>query len=112
MGEAPDDLATVVRLADYFHISAEAALYRLQVARHLTKGKLEPIKAQIRDNDHGALCRRLGLGEFEDTLSRATGSLPRLPRATVTQAATAYERGLLGRPNRPAPRDRAGARPT
>lgn len=95
VGEPPDDLATVVRLADYFHISAEAALYRLQAARHLTKGKLEPIKVRIRENEHSALCKRLGLGQFEDTLSRASGKPPRLPRATVTQAATAYERRLL-----------------
>jgi Zn-dependent peptidase ImmA (M78 family) len=95
VGEPADDLTTVVRLADYFHISAEAALYRLQVARRLKKGKYEPIKAQIRECEHTALSRRLGLGEFEDTLSRAAANLPRLPRATVTQAATAYERGLL-----------------
>jgi Zn-dependent peptidase ImmA (M78 family) len=95
VGEPPDDLATVVRLADYFHTSAEAALYRLQVARHLKKGTFEPIKTRIRDGEHTALSRRLGLLEFEDTLSRVAGNHPRLPRATVTQAATAYERGLL-----------------
>jgi Zn-dependent peptidase ImmA (M78 family) len=95
VGEPPNDLETVVRLADYFHVSAEAALYRLQVARHLTKGKYEPIKTQIREHEHTTLCRRLGLGDFQDTLSRTEGNLPRLPRATVTQAATAFERGLL-----------------
>ena len=95
VGEPPDDLETVVRLADYFHVSAEAALYRLQAARRLTKGKFEPIKARIRDGEHTAVCRRLGLGDFEDTLGRAASHLPRLPRATMTEAATAYERGLL-----------------
>jgi Zn-dependent peptidase ImmA (M78 family) len=93
--EPPSDLETVVRLADYFHFSAEVALYRLQAARHLTKGKFEPIKVRIKDGEHTALCRRLGLGGFEDTLSRAVDHLPRLPRATMTEAATAYERGLL-----------------
>ena len=95
VGEPRNDLETVVRLADHFHISTEAALYRLQVARHLTKGKYEPIKAQIREHEHTTLCRRLGLGDFEDTLSRAVAKLPRLPRATVNQAAAAFERGLL-----------------
>jgi Zn-dependent peptidase ImmA (M78 family) len=95
VGEPADDLTTVVRLADYFHISAEAALYRLQVARRLTKGKYEPIKTQIQKGEHTALSRRLGLAEFTDTLSRAEGNLPRLPRASVTHAANAYERGLL-----------------
>ncbi len=96
VGDPPDDLETVVRLADYFHISAEVALYRLQAARRLTRGKVEPLKAQILEGRHGSLARRLGLGEADDTLSRAHGRLPRLPRATVTYAAIAYERGLLG----------------
>jgi len=95
VGQPPSTLETVVRLADYFHVSAEVALYRLQAARHLTKGKFEPITAQIKASEHIALCRRLGLGDFEDTLNRAVGHLPRLPRASMTQAATAYERGLL-----------------
>jgi len=95
IGEPPPDLETVVRLADYFHVSAEVALYRLQTARLLNKSKLEPIKMQIKGGDHTALCRRLGLGDFEDTLTRAVGRLPRLPRATMTAAATAFERGLL-----------------
>jgi Zn-dependent peptidase ImmA (M78 family) len=95
MGEPPDDLDTVVRLAEYFHVSAEAALYRLQRARHLTKGRVEAIKSRIAVGEHSALCRRLGLGEHEDTLSHAHGDLPRMPRATITEAATAYERGLL-----------------
>lgn len=95
VGDPPDDLETVVRLADYFHISAEAALYRLQAARLLTRGKYEPIGARIRENEHKRLCARLGLGVFDDTLARAVDDLPRLPRETLNQAATAFERGLL-----------------
>lgn len=96
VGEPPDDFETVVRLADYFHVSAEVALYRLQAARRLRRGKVEPLKAQIVEGRHAGLARRLGLGEFEDTLARAHGRLPRFPRATLTHAAQAYERGLLG----------------
>jgi len=95
VGEPLAVLETVVRLADYFHVSAEVALYRLQAARHVTKGKIEPLKAEIDDSRHTQLCRRLGLGEFADTLTRCAGVLPRLPRATMTDAATACERGLL-----------------
>jgi len=94
-GEPPDALDTVVRLAEYFHVSAEAALYRLQAARHLGKARVESIRSRIVAGEHGVLCRRLGLGEYDDTLSRAHGDLPRLPRTTITAAATAYERGLL-----------------
>lgn len=82
-------------LADYFHVSAEVALYRLQAARRLTKARVAPLRALVHGGEHTALARRLGLGEFDDTLSRPHGHLPRFPRATITHAATAYERGLL-----------------
>lgn len=96
VGDPDSGLSTVVRLADYFHISAEAALYRLQAARFLKKSDYEPVLARIRGGEHKELACRLGLGEeFEDTLGRAFGSLPRLPRETLNQAATAFERGLL-----------------
>jgi Zn-dependent peptidase ImmA (M78 family) len=95
VGEPSAVLETVVRLADYFHVSAAVALYRLQTARHLTKAKVQPIKAAIEDSQHTRLCQRLGLGEYQDTLTRSTHRLPRLPRATMTDAAAAYERGLL-----------------
>lgn len=95
VGEPRFELETVVRLADYFHASAEVALYRLQAARHLTKGRIEAVKTRLAAGEHTALCRRLGLGEFEDTLTKAARGLPRFPRATMTEAANAYERGLL-----------------
>lgn len=96
IGDPPNDLATVVRLAHYFHISAEAALYRLQTARFLRKKDYEPILARIREHEHKELAQRLGLEEEpEDTLARAARALPRFPRETLNQAATAFERGLL-----------------
>lgn len=42
-----------------------------------------------------ALCWRLDLGNSDDTLARAAIGLPRIPRETLNQAATAFERGLL-----------------
>jgi Zn-dependent peptidase ImmA (M78 family) len=96
VGDPPSDLETVVRLADYFHVSAEVALYRLQAARYLRKRDYEPILARIQGHEHKALAQRLGLcDEFDDVLTKAVGALPRLPRETLNQAATAFERGLL-----------------
>jgi len=96
VGDPPAGLETVVRLARYFHISAEAALCRLQAARYLKKKDYEPVLARIRDHEHKELAQRLGLGdESDDTLARAAGALPRFPRETLNQAATAFERGLL-----------------
>ena len=92
----PSDLGTVVRLADYFHVSAEAALYRLQAVRYLRKRDYEPILVHIQGHEHKALAQRLGLrDEFDDALAKAVGALPRLPRETLNQAAMAFERGLL-----------------
>jgi Zn-dependent peptidase ImmA (M78 family) len=97
VGDPPDKLETVVRLAEYFHVSAKVALYRLQAARYLTKDKYAPMEAQIRGGEHTTLSRRLGLRDVNDTLSsiKTRNSIPRLPRATLGQAAAAYERGLL-----------------
>jgi Zn-dependent peptidase ImmA (M78 family) len=96
VGEPDISLETVVRLACFFHVSAEAALYRLQSALRLPNVAVQPLKAAIDADEHKSVAKRLGLKEHEDTLSRAAGdNLPRFPRATVNQAATAYERGLL-----------------
>jgi Zn-dependent peptidase ImmA (M78 family) len=94
-GQPSDTLETVVRLANHFHLSAEAAIYRLQAARHLNKATYEPIREQVKASDHAALARRLGFDEFQDMLSGVGDNLPRLPRETLNQAANAYERGLL-----------------
>lgn len=88
-------LETVVRLAHYFHVSAKAALYRLQAVWRLSKSKYRPVEAAIDRGEHHELARRLGLEPHVDTLARACGHLPRLPRATLTHGVNAYERGLL-----------------
>ena len=88
-------LETVVRLAHYFHVSAKAALYRLQAVWRLSKSKYQPLEAAIDRGEHHELERRLGLEPHFDTLARACGHLPRLPRATLTHGVNAYERGLL-----------------
>jgi Zn-dependent peptidase ImmA (M78 family) len=92
----PDlSLETVVRLAHHFHVSATAALYRLQAVWRLNKSKYQPLEAAIDRGDHHELARRLGLEPHVDTLARACGHLPRLPRVTLTHGVNAYERGLL-----------------
>lgn len=88
-------LETVARLAHHFHVSATAALYRLQAAWRLSKSKYQPLEAAIDRGEHHELAKRLGLLPHADTLARASGRLPRLPRATLTYGVNAYERGLL-----------------
>ena len=88
-------LETVVRLAHHFHVSATAALYRLQAVWRLSKGKYQPLEAAIGRGEHHQLAKRLGPEPHADTLARAFGHLPRLPRETLTHGVNAYERGLL-----------------
>ena len=92
----PDlSLETVIRLAHHFHVSAKAALYRLQAVWRLSKSKYQPLEAAIDRGEHHELAKRLGLEPHSDTLARACGHLPRMPRATLTHGVNAYERGLL-----------------
>jgi Zn-dependent peptidase ImmA (M78 family) len=92
----PDlSLGTVVRLAHHFHVSARAALYRLQAVWRLSKSKYQPLEAAIDRGEHHELAKRLGLEPHADTLARACEHLPRLPRTTLTHGVNAYERGLL-----------------
>jgi len=95
VGNPALSLETVVRLAHHFHVSAQTALYRLQAVWRLTKSKYQPLDDAIDRGEHLPIVARLGLGSCDDTLDRARGSLPRMPRATLTHAANAYERGLL-----------------
>ncbi len=64
-------LETVVRLAHHFHVSATAALYRLQAVWRLSKSKYEPLEAAIDRGEHHELAKRLGLEPHADTLARA-----------------------------------------
>lgn len=88
-------LETVVRLAHHFHVSATAALYRLQAVWRLSKSEYRPLEAGIERGENHELAKRLGLEPHADTLARACEHLPRLPRATLTHGVNAYERGLL-----------------
>jgi Zn-dependent peptidase ImmA (M78 family) len=94
-GEPEFDLETTVRLADYFHVSASVALYRLQAALFLTRAKMAPVKDAIDAAEHTRLAQRLGLDDIQDSLFLARDNIPRFPRATLTHALNAYERGLL-----------------
>jgi len=94
-GEPPVSLETTVRLAHFFHVSAEVALYRLQAARFLKKTDMALVKDAIGTSEHTRLADRLGLFDVQDTLFLARSNLPRYPRSTITHALQAYERGLL-----------------
>lgn len=98
LDEPAVSLETVVSLAGHYHVSAEVALYRLQNALRLSNADVEPMKTAIAADEHAQLRRRLGLVDPDDTIARVArepAAPPRLPRATMTHAVNAYERGLL-----------------
>ena len=90
------DLEVVVRLAASFGISAQAARYRLEAARYLTRpAERRQLDEQIDRGEHLRLARRLALDEMSDTLEAVQGRVPRLPAAMWRNAFGAYEAGLV-----------------
>ncbi|MGO8685193.1 MAG: ImmA/IrrE family metallo-endopeptidase [Thermoleophilia bacterium] len=90
----PRDLGTVVKLAHYFHVSASAALYRLDSAGLLRQGDKQRLTEALNQGEHTALRRRLALPDDHDSLSEID-AYSRVPRAMYLNAAAVYENGLL-----------------
>lgn len=91
------DLAAVVRLADYFGISAMAARIRFEEAGYLSKkAERDALDAQIRAGEHIPLIRERDLEGPADALSRRMLDLRgrRVPEPAFRRAARAYRGGL------------------
>jgi Zn-dependent peptidase ImmA (M78 family) len=92
------DLGAVVRLADYFGISATAARIRFEQAGYLPKkAQRDALDAQIAAKEHLSLIRDDQLEGPTDTLSRPMLDLGgrRVPAPVFRRVARAYTRGLV-----------------
>lgn len=81
---APPTLEDVVRMADRFHISPPAMLYRLSKGDFagIDYSILKPLWDEVnRSHTHMEIAERLGIGHGSDTLSHCfdVGDFPRLP---------------------------------
>jgi Zn-dependent peptidase ImmA (M78 family) len=95
-GRPAVDLESVVRLAAFFGISAQAARYRLEAARFLSRpADRRRLEEEIERGAHLHLARRLRFDEMRDSLDAAQSALPRFPGAMWSNAFAAYESGLI-----------------
>jgi Zn-dependent peptidase ImmA (M78 family) len=101
---ARPDLEGIVRLADWYGVSAWAALYALARERFVKPGERQAFEDRLGAREHRALRQELGLGSYGDALSEE--QLPRgerkMPTSLTEMALRAYRFGVL-------PRNRAAA---
>jgi hypothetical protein len=94
----------MVRLADWYGVSAWAALYALARERFIRPTEREAFEKRLEAREHRALRQELGLGGYGDALSEE--QLPRggrrMPSGLTEMALRAYRFGVV-------PRDRAAA---
>lgn len=89
------DLAVVVRLANFFNVSAFVIRYRLEGEGRLTANRGRELDAEIRDGNHLALRRALRLTDPQDSISvqhRRGGYVPAEMQAMIGDL---LRRGLL-----------------
>ncbi len=83
----PDpDLEVVVRLANFFNVSAHVVRFRLQNERRLSRPQASRLDADLRERQHLALARELGLSRPHDSISVQHGQgayVPSEMRATI-----------------------------
>jgi Zn-dependent peptidase ImmA (M78 family) len=98
------DLELIVRLADWYGVSAWAALYALARERFVKPSERQAFEQRFARREHRVLRQELALGGYGDALSEE--QLPRgakrLPSRLAEMALRAYRFGVV-------PRDRAAA---
>ena len=92
------DLASIVRMAGWFGISAPATYWRLVNADILQKrSQQQAILGALNQGQHRGLERMLGVAPVEDQLATINreGAVPRLPSRLRENALAAYAGGLI-----------------
>jgi Zn-dependent peptidase ImmA (M78 family) len=96
---ARPDLETIVRLADWYGVSAWAALYALTRERFVKPSERQAFEERFRAREHRAVRQELGFSGYGDALSEE--QLPRgerrLPTSLTEMALRAYRFGALRR---------------
>lgn len=85
-GDPEADLEAVVRLANFFNVSAFVIRYRLESEGRLTRRRGGELDAAIREGAHRDLARRLGLSPPQDSISvqdARGGYVPATMQATI-----------------------------
>jgi Zn-dependent peptidase ImmA (M78 family) len=103
-GATRPDLEAIVRLADWYGLSAWVALYALARERFIRPAEREALEERLQAREHRALRQELGLEGYGDALSEE--QLPRggrrMPSGLTEMALRAYRFGVM-------PADRAAS---
>lgn len=98
-GSAQPDLELIVRLADWYGVSAWVALYALTRERFVRPADRQAFEERFRGREHRVLRQELGLAGCGDTLSEE--QLPRggrrMPSSLTEMALRAYRFGVVPR---------------
>lgn len=97
-GRPPVDLEIVVRLAEWYGVSAQVALYRLDAARFISsQAARAQLEQMIQAGAHLDLARFLRLSELEDASSFKHVPLggQRMPQRMAENVVRSYQAGLV-----------------
>jgi Zn-dependent peptidase ImmA (M78 family) len=89
------DLGVLVRLANDFGVSCEAALWRSKAAGRVSSPDADRLKARLDSREHWGLRRDLGLGPIVDTLASIQAMPVRVPEAMVGNVLEAVKAGVV-----------------
>jgi len=90
-------LETLVRLANVFGVSCEAALWRAKAAGRVTAPAAERLKKRLEAHEHHGLRVQLGLSEIVDTISDSSRLEVRVPARMSGNVFKALEFGIITR---------------
>lgn len=94
---AKPDLEAIVRLADWYGVSAWVALYALARERFMRASERQAFESRLRGREHRALRQALGLEGYGDALSEE--QLPRgaqrMPSSLTEMTLRAYRFGVV-----------------
>jgi Zn-dependent peptidase ImmA (M78 family) len=89
------DLETLVRLAAFYGVSCQVALYRLANWGRIKASARRTLQDRIDGGEHRALARRLRLLQLVDTLVRERGRSVRMPAPVARIILRAFDAGLI-----------------
>ncbi len=89
-------LETLVRLANAFGVSCEAALWRTKAAGRVSASATERLRKRLEAHEHHGLRVQLGLSEIVDTISDSSRLEVRVPARMSSNVFKALEFGITG----------------
>jgi Zn-dependent peptidase ImmA (M78 family) len=93
--DPPLTLPTLVRMAAYFGVSCQVALFRLEACGRVKPSVKRSLQASLEAGEHSELARRLRLLQLVDTLVRERHREVRMPGPVARVILRAFDAGLI-----------------